>query len=53
VRSLGDAEAALRRGGLRSRAIGAALAVPFPAELGVGAWLFAEEAADFPWRRGR
>ena len=49
VRSLDDAEAVLRRGGVRTRAIGAALAAPFPEALGVGAWLFAEKAADFPW----
>jgi hypothetical protein len=49
VRSLDDAAAVLRRGGLPTRAIGAALAAPFPAELGRGAWLFAEDAADFPW----
>jgi Glyoxalase-like domain len=52
VRSLADAEAALRRGGVRARAIGAALAAPFPAELGVGAWLFAEKPSDFPWHEG-
>jgi hypothetical protein len=51
VRSLSDAEALLRRGDLRPRAIGAALAASFPEELGVGAWLFAENAADFPWQR--
>jgi len=34
---------------MRTRAIGAALAAPFPEELGVGAWFFAEKASDFPW----
>jgi hypothetical protein len=23
---------------------------PFPPELGVGAWIFVENAADLPWR---
>ena len=32
------------------RRIGAALVVPFPDELGIGAWLFVENAADLPWR---
>ena len=32
------------------RQLGAALVVPFPEELGVGAWLFVENAADLPWR---
>ena len=26
------------------------LIAPFPAELGIGAWLFVENAADLPWR---
>jgi hypothetical protein len=26
------------------------LVAPFPAELGQGAWLFVERAADLPWR---
>jgi hypothetical protein len=50
IRSLDDAAAVVRRGDLRTRASGATLAVPFPEELGVGAWLFAENAADFPWQ---
>jgi hypothetical protein len=32
------------------RRLGAALVVPFPGELGLGAWLFVENAADLPWR---
>ena len=32
------------------RRLGAALVVPFPDELGVGAWLFVENAGDLPWR---
>ena len=49
VRSLDDFEALLRAAKFPSRRIGASLAVPFPAPLGVGAWLFAEAAMDFPW----
>ena len=49
VESLSHADAVLRRGGLRPRPLGRALAVQFPEELGHGAWLFAEDAADFPW----
>jgi len=30
--------------------MGSALFVPFPQELGIGAWLFVENAADLPWR---
>lgn len=50
VRSLVLTESLLRREGLPMRRLGAALAVPFPSELGVGAWLFVENAADLPWR---
>jgi hypothetical protein len=48
VRSLPHAETVLCHGGLQPRRAGAALAVPFPAALGRGAWLFAENAAEFP-----
>jgi Glyoxalase-like domain len=51
VRSVTDAEAALRSGGLQPRRIGTALSVPFPAALGLGAWLFAETTAELPWSR--
>jgi Glyoxalase-like domain len=50
VRSLDRSEAVLRAATFPSRRIGAALAVPFPPPLGLGAWLFAEAAMDFPWR---
>ena len=50
ARSLAGAEAALRKGGLSIRRRGPALIVPFPEELGVGAWVFVENAADLPWR---
>ncbi len=50
VRSLRDAEALVRQSGLGTRRAGAALVVPFPVALGVGAWVFVENAADLPWR---
>jgi hypothetical protein len=50
VRSLPRTEALLRQQQLPARRIGAALAVPFPPELGLGAWLFVENASDLPWR---
>jgi hypothetical protein len=51
VRSLDHAEAVLRKGGVASRREGSVLVAVFPAEIGVGAWLFVEKAADLPWRR--
>ncbi|MBX9844403.1 MAG: VOC family protein [Xanthobacteraceae bacterium] len=50
VQSLAAAEALIRREGLAARRLGNALVVPFPSELGLGAWLFVENAADLPWR---
>jgi hypothetical protein len=50
LQSLAAAESVIEKAGLRMRRLGAALAVPFPEELGVGAWLFVENAADLPWR---
>ena len=50
VRSLVAAEAQLRREAMPMRQIGAALVVPFPAEIGLGAWLFVENARELPWR---
>ena len=50
VQSLDAVEALLRRENMAMRRLGASLAVPFPKELGVGAWLFIENAADLPWR---
>jgi acyl-CoA synthetase (AMP-forming)/AMP-acid ligase II len=52
VPSLDETDSVLRACGLRPRRLGAALASRFPAELGEGAWLFAEAAADFPWPCG-
>ncbi len=50
VRSLTAVEALLKQERLTARRLGAALLVPFPEELGVGAWLFVENAGDLPWR---
>jgi hypothetical protein len=50
VQSPATAEALLRQQGLAMRRLDAALVVPFPADLGTGAWLFVENAADLPWR---
>ena len=50
VQSLATAEAFVRQKGMTMRWLGASLVVPFPDELGAGAWLFAENAADLPWR---
>jgi hypothetical protein len=50
VESLAGTERALRHGGLTSRIDGERLVVPFPGELGLGAWLFVEHAAALPWR---
>lgn len=50
VRSVKLAAEVLQQGGLPVRRMGAAVAARFPEELGVGAWLFVERAADLPWR---
>jgi hypothetical protein len=50
VGSLAAAETQLKHASHQSRRLGAALVVPFPQELGVGAWLFVENAVDLPWR---
>lgn len=50
VRSLEATEAMLRQGKLEIRRLGRSLVASFPPELGVGAWLFVEQAADLPWR---
>jgi hypothetical protein len=44
VSSIDATEAALRRGSLASRRAGGCLAVAFPDELGIGAWLFSEDS---------
>ena len=50
VKSLEKIEAVLRQGKIPARRLGRAIVAPFPPELGVGAWLFVEQAADLPWR---
>jgi hypothetical protein len=50
VQSLAAVEALVRQAGMSMRRLGAALVVPFPGELGAGAWLFVENAGDLPWR---
>jgi hypothetical protein len=52
VDSLARVEALLRSGGVAAERSGRTLVVTFPAELGQGAWLFAERAGDLPWRSG-
>lgn len=51
VESLDTAERVLRAGGLISHRRERTLAVPFPKNLGSGAWLFVERTDDVPWRR--
>ena len=50
VQSLAAVEALLRQEDMPTWRIGASLVAPFPQELGVGAWLFVENADDLPWR---
>lgn len=50
VQSLATVAALLKQQQMPMRRLGAALAVPFPGELGAGAWLFVENAGDLPWR---
>jgi hypothetical protein len=50
VPSLENAEAVLRQGQIPARRMGRALIALFAEELGIGAWLFVEQAADLPWR---
>ncbi len=50
VRSLAAAESLLRNAALAMRRTGDALIVPFPSDLGTGAWVFIENAGDLPWR---
>jgi hypothetical protein len=50
VQSLVAAEALIQRESLPARRLGGALVVPFPSELGLGAWLFVENASGLPWR---
>lgn len=50
VASLAAAETTIARSGLPVRRAGSSLIVAFPAELGCGAWVFAENPAALPWR---
>jgi hypothetical protein len=50
VLSLSAVEQLLAKAGLAARRMGAALAVPFPPELGAGSWVFVENPAELPWR---
>jgi hypothetical protein len=50
VQSLDALGEFLKEKALPFRHAESALIVPFPAELGVGAWVFVEHAADLPWR---
>jgi hypothetical protein len=50
VQSLAAVEALLQQERMTHRRLGAALVVPFPPELGAGAWLFVDDAGDLPWR---
>jgi hypothetical protein len=51
VDSLADAERSLRRAGCTVSRDGQAVIAGFPPELGSGAWVLVEAAADLPWRR--
>jgi hypothetical protein len=53
VRSSGALQALLRGASLQWRTDGDCVIVPFPAELGRGAWFFVEHAAALPWRQRR
>jgi Glyoxalase-like domain len=49
VASLANAEKSLSTTGIAARRAGKALIAPFPSELGLGAWCFAEQGSDTPW----
>lgn len=51
VGDLDATQAYLGAAGLSATRDGGALTAAFPAELGIGVWVFGEEASDFPWRR--
>src|SRR5262249_2075815 len=52
VRSLEVLEDHLRGGGAEFVRHGNSILARFPAELGAGAWIFVEQPAALPWRRG-
>jgi len=51
VKSLATAEMAVEAADLEWHAFDDGIAAAFPAELGEGAWFFAESASALPWRR--
>ncbi len=51
VRSLNRAASCLRAGGLSFEQRDRCIIAPFPDDLGIGCWVFAEGAANLPWRR--
>jgi hypothetical protein len=51
VTSLNVAEEKLRHGGIEIGRRGRAILAKFPEDLGIGAWLFVEDAAHLPWRQ--
>ncbi len=50
VQSIAAVEALLKEARMTARRLGGSLVAPFPDELGIGAWLFVENAGDLPWR---
>jgi hypothetical protein len=50
VADIDQTDAVLTRGGFNGRRTGAALVAPFPAALGIGAWVFVKRPDDLPWR---
>jgi hypothetical protein len=50
VASLAALERLLDKAQLAARRVRAALVVPFPPDLGLGAWVFVERDGDLPWR---
>jgi hypothetical protein len=50
VQSLAAVDDIVKGSALPFRRIRSALIVPFPEQLGVGAWVFVESVADLPWR---
>jgi hypothetical protein len=51
VESLAIAEGCLKRGGIAVRRKDETLTARFPAELGIGFWLFVEAPSALLWRR--
>jgi Glyoxalase-like domain len=51
VASLRAAEELMDQAGLNPRRSAGVLVVPFPPELGIGAWFFVDDPSHLPWRR--